>query len=194
MEQLLKAFTHLAREIQVYFISGLLISLNLFVIDFFYYHGSLWGKTNEGQFIMLVVIVSYIFGHICMGFNYVLFELEIYGKKKRSLNEILYTCIGLDHKIDERSMPEIYKKNIALYMHFIERDHILVMMRWTISGALLINSLIEGIYLIRYSHQFKWQVLLLGVICFITFILLYILTARTEKDYASNIEVLKKIP
>ena len=41
IEQVFKAFNHLAREIQVYLFSGVVIAVNALIIDYFYYNSTL---------------------------------------------------------------------------------------------------------------------------------------------------------
>jgi hypothetical protein len=157
-EQLLKAFNHLAREVQVYFISGLLIVINIFFVTSFRDNIPKWLSTDKWLFIFLLIFLSYILGHLCMGLYYVVFELEIYGKKKDGKKKSLNYFLGFKHKVDEDSLPVIYKTDPESYMHFIERDHILTMMRSTLTAAFLINFITDGIFFVS-GHSIKCQVL-----------------------------------
>jgi len=49
VEQIFLAFNHIARELQVYFISGVLLMLNIFAIDYFYYDSSFWGAISQNS-------------------------------------------------------------------------------------------------------------------------------------------------
>ena len=103
IEGIFKAFNHIARELQVYFINGLLILLNIYAIDFFYYEGSFWKIVGQRQFIFPAIIVAYILGHICMAFYYVLFE---WTKFDKWLNK----KFGFDYTVDSAALPSIFQE------------------------------------------------------------------------------------
>ena len=64
------------------------------------------------------------------------------------------------------------------------------MMRWSLSAALLIIALTDLVYL--FIKPVIWQVCLLTTLSFVSSIFLYILTSKTEKEYADRIESMKE--
>lgn len=183
IEQIFRAFNHIARELQVYFVSGLLVILNVYVIDFFYYDQSFYNIVGKKEFIVPGIIVAYIIGHVCMSFFYVLLELTKFDKK---LNKRL----GFDFNVDSNVLPNIYEKNKESYIHFIERYVVLTMMRWTLSSAFFINFLVD-LYFTLF-HEYNWQTCLLTVLNFLASVTMYILTTRTEKDYSDRINSMNR--
>lgn len=178
IEQLSKLFYHLARELQVYFISGLLILLNILAIDFFYYNNSLFLYLNNKPVLIPLIVIAYVIGHICMGFYYLMFELS--GIEK-AINKFLK--INIDLQTD--CLPELFKNNKEAYLYFIERYNILIMMRCTMCTSLLIISLTDWCFI---AFKFSiWQILIISIFSFLCFIVLLILTLKSEKDYADKI-------
>ena len=182
IEQIFKVFNHIVRELQVYFISGLLVFLNIYAIDFFYYDSSFFKVVNQEQFIVPLIIVAYVVGHICMAFFYVLLE---WTKLDVKLNRLL----GFNYSVESSVLPSIYKVNKESYTHFIERYVILVMMRWTMSSAFFIIFLTDLYFTIFKSY--KWQICLLTILSLVASFCMYVLTSRTENDYSDRIESMK---
>ncbi len=149
VEQIFLAFNHIARELQVYFISGVLLMLNIFAIDYLYYDSSFWEVISQKQFIVPVIIVSYFLGHICMAFYYVVLEMPKLDKK---FNKI---C-GINYKVETASLPRIYKKDKDTYRYFIERYVILSMMRWTMSASMFLIFLTDFIFTISLTINGKF--------------------------------------
>ncbi|GAB2524772.1 hypothetical protein [Spirosoma aerophilum] len=182
IEELFKTFNHIAREIQIYLISGLLIIFDIYVIDFFYYDCSLYSITNQNWFILPIVVLSYVLGHISMSFFGLILELPKLDKK---INKIL----GFEYDVDSNLLPSIYSQDKSAYSHFIERYVLLTMMRWNMSAALFINFLVDLTYTL--FHSFNWQILLLTILSLLSSIMMYILQVRTEKDYSDRIQSMK---
>jgi len=184
IEQLFKAFNHIAREVQIYFTSGTLILLNIYVVDYFYYDSSLWNIVKQSSFMIPLLIVSYVLGHFSMSFYYVLIEMTHLDKKIRQ---------WLDLKtVEEHLQPRIFSQHPDLYKHFIERHDLLSMMRWNISAALCINFIIGIIWFIVVAS--KWQVCLLAIICIVCSILLLFLSLKSEHDLADRINWIRELP
>jgi hypothetical protein len=183
IEQIFKAFNHIAREIQVYFISGTLILLNIFIIDFFYYKSSIWLHIHNKPFIVPCIVVSYVFGHISMALYYVLLEWTEFDKKMQKR-------LGLTYAGDEKKLPKFFKDDRETYTHFIERNHILTNMRCTMSSGLFINFLINSTYLL---NNYKWQVCLLLTLSFVSSILIFILSMKSDNEYFKSIDNFKEL-
>lgn len=182
IEQIFKAFNHIARELQVYFISGLLVLLNIYVIDYFYYEQSFYKVVGKKEFVLPAIIVAYILGHVCMAFFYVLFEWRKFDVK---INKRL----GFGYKVESSILPNIYQKDKDAYIHFIERYVVLSMMRWTLSSAFFINFITDSYFVV--FREYHWQIFLLMILSFLASISMYILTSQTEKDYSERIQSMK---
>jgi hypothetical protein len=182
IEQAFKIFNHLAREIQIYLFSGLVIGSNLIIIDYFYYRSSWLTFIQKNNLIVPTAIILYLIGQFCMAFYYMLLELTKFDKK-------INKCFGFKYNIDSKSLPSLYAKNTELYLHFVERFIILTMMRWTVSAACFINILINIIILFRKSYH--WQFFAATIIFAIGAVSFYLLSNKTEKDYAGRIDSLK---
>ena len=74
IEQVFKAFNHLAREIQVYLFSGVVIAVNALIIDYFYYNSTLLAFIQTHNLTIPVAIVLYLIGQFCMAFFYTILE------------------------------------------------------------------------------------------------------------------------
>lgn len=181
-EQFFRAFNHLAREIQIYVFSGFVIFINALIIDHFYFNSTLLVFIKVNTLAIPAIISLYLLGHFCMAFFYTILE---WPKLDKKINRLL----RLESFVDSKSLPTIYKQNPGIYIHFIERYVILTMMRWTLSAACFINLIIDLIIL--FKKDIHWQ-LLLTTIAFATgAIIFYLLSAKTEKDYAERISSLK---
>lgn len=182
IEQVFKVFNHLAREIQVYVFSGLIVASNALIIDYFYYNSTLLTFIRTNTLSIPAAIVLYLLGQFCMAFYYTILELT-------KLDIKINRFFKFDYSVDSKALPKIYDKNRELYLHFIERYIILTMMRWTISAACFINLLLDIIVI--FKKDFHWQFLLTTIIFATGTITFYLLTARTENDYADRINSLK---
>lgn len=182
IDQVFKVFHHLAREIQVYVLSGLVVATNALIIDHFYYNSTLLTFIRTNTLAIPAAIVLYLLGQFCMAFYYAILEWTKLDKKINSF-------FKFDYSVDSKSLPKIYSKNPELYFHFIERYVILTMMRWTISAACFINLLIDLILL--FKKDFHWQFLLTAIIFATGAITFYLLSAQTENDSAERINSLK---
>jgi len=100
IEQIFKVFNHIVRELQIYFISGCLILLNIYALDFFYYNSSLFKVVEQRQFIVPLIIVAYVFGHVCMAFFYAIFEWTKWDNK---LNKFF----GFKYSVESKNLAVI---------------------------------------------------------------------------------------
>lgn len=183
IDQVFKAFNHLAREIQIYLFSGLLVATNALIIDYFYYQSTLLTFIQTNSFTIPAAIILYLLGQFCMAFYYTILE---WPKLDKRINSFLRLP---NNTVDSNCLPKIYAKNSELFLHFVERYNILSMMRWTISAACFINFIVDIIFLfIKDSH---WQFILTTILFAISAIMFYVLAVKTEKDYADRINSLK---
>ncbi|MEW6428330.1 MAG: hypothetical protein AB1568_09880 [Thermodesulfobacteriota bacterium] len=184
IEQVFRAFSHIAREIQLYFIPGFLILLNIYAVDFFYYKNSISYLIEKHYFSLIIIVVSYVLGHVCMALYYVL--IEHFGIDKK-INAIL----KFDYKVESDLLPKLYRDDKESYFHFIERYAILTLMRWTMSASFFVIFVTDTVYL--SIKPYKWQIFTLASISFFSSIFMLILTNYTEKDYAGKIKSMSNV-
>lgn len=183
LSEIIRAFNHIVRDIFIYLTSGIVVLMNILVIDYFYYEQSLY-KTIDSKFLIFVSLIScYVTGHICMAFYYLLLELT-------GFNRIMQKCKKINTE-EEKLLPEQYSKNIQLYIHFVERYDNLTLMRWNLSSAFFINFITTLIY--TNFIQSYWQISLLKFLFLVFSILMYLLYLETEKDYIKRINLIKTI-
>lgn len=183
LSEIIRTFNHIVRDFFIYFVSGAVVFLNILVIDYFYYEQSFYKTIDSNLLISISLIFCYVIGHICMAFYYTVLEFTGFNQKVQKCKKIDIT--------DEKSLPELYKKDVKLYIHFIERYDNLALMRWNLSSAFFINFLITFIY--TNFIQNIWQISLLKVLFIIFSIIMYLLYLETEKDYIKKIILLKNI-
>jgi len=184
IEQILKVFSHLGREIQIYVFSGLVVATNIIIIDYFYYESSFLNFIQINHFILPSIVLLYLLGHFCMGFYFLLLEHFKFDKKIKKI--LKFEIID-----QEDELPMIYKKDDKIYNFFIERNNILLMMRWTLSAACCINFFSNLVFL--SIKKFHWQFLLITIIVFNGIIVFYLLSAQSEEDYSKKINQIKKL-
>jgi hypothetical protein len=182
IEQIFKGFSHLGREIQIYLFSGLIIAVNVLIIDHFYFNSTLLTFIQTNNLTIPVGIVLYLLGQFCMGFFYLILEIT-------NLHEKIKKKLKFNYSFDYKYLPKIYKERPELYNYFIERYNILTMMRWTISAACFINLIIDIIVLI--IKDIYWQILMTTIIFTTGSITFYLLSMKTENEYVERINLLK---
>ncbi len=182
IEQLFKAFHHLAREIQVYFLSGVLLALNISIIDYFYYQNSLLKFIESHNLLFPVLLIIYISGHFCMAIYFIVFELS-------KIEEKLLRKLKMGFEKDERALPNIYKIDPETYVHFIERYIIISLMRWTMSAACFIGVIIDSIFLI--TKGFHLRLLIIDLVFTIGAVSFFLLYAQSEKEYWDRVNSMK---
>lgn len=184
-EQIFRVFNHLAREIQIYFLSGFVVFAQGLFIDHFYFNGALLLYLNKNDFIWLSVALFYITGQFLMGVYYIVFEMT-------NLETWINNKLKFNYKIQAKLLPKLYMKDRDMYLHFVERYIILTMMRTTLCSACLISFIINASFLFIVPHI--WQTKLLLLISGIGIVVFYLLAIKTEKDYAGRIDSLNDTP
>lgn len=186
IEQVFKVFSHLGREIQIYVFSGLVIAINIVIVDYFYFNSSLLHFIQSNNLEIPSIVLIYLLGHFCMSFYYFVLEWKEFDMKIKSM-------LNFKYKIDLDALPIIHDKKPILYNYFIERYNALAMMRWTISAACTINFLIDIIIMIVFRDDFHCLFLVTLIIFIISSFTFYLLHLKTEKDYSEKIDQIKKI-
>src|SRR5690606_17403481 len=133
LSEIIKSFTHFLRDFLIYFVSGLIVSLNIFIIDYLYYNSSLWELLETRNLILINLLLCYVLGHICMAVYFVLIEITRIDKKIKK-------CLKVG-KAKEKILPELYDKKPNIYKHFIERYDNLNLFRWNLSAGFFINGM-----------------------------------------------------
>lgn len=195
IEQILKVFSHLARDIQNYIFSGFIILANIYMLDYFYYSNAFWKEISSlNLFIPCVIIASYILGHISLAFYTLIiestrFDLFLYrvlfAKRFKSVNLVQDEQL-LSLKIQS------FAKNRDTYFHFIEREYILSNIRWNYSAAFLIASICDFIYYFRPSSCY-WQILVAAVLCLTFAISLLLISVYTHKENTTQLKCMEGI-
>lgn len=183
IEGIFKIFNHLARELQIYCLSGILILINCLLIDYFLYNHSLWTFIqNTKDLTIPILIITYILGQLSMAFYYLFLE-------RTKLDEKIKKTLGFTYTENSALLHKIYIENKETYLHFIERYDLLAMMRWTMSASCTISFFIDIPFLLLNPNH--WQQLSLIALSFLlSSLLLYILAVQTECDYVKRIEAL----
>lgn len=174
IEQILKSFSHIAREIQLYFLSGLIIFINIICLDYFYYDSSLRLFLNQNNVLIPTIFIIYIAGHFCMAFYFILLEYKHNDDK-------IAQWMGLNVEKNETLLPSLFQKNPVSYFHFVERYVVVSLMRWLISSACTICFLVNLIYICK--EVIIWQIVLVTFIYLVGACLFFILYIQSEKEY-----------
>jgi hypothetical protein len=184
VEQVFKVFNTLAREIQIYFLGGLVVGINVLVIDHFYYASTLLSFLKSNNLEIPVVFVIYLIGQFCMALYYSIF---VWKKLEKKIDSVL----GFDYNLNYEFLPKIFLKNQEVYFHFIERYLIQIYRQCTIIMACIINLLIDLFILIfRFYH---WQVLLSAIVYLIGAICFYLVASKLESDNTKRVASLKEL-
>ncbi len=192
-----KTFQHLAREIQAYIFSGILVVLNtLFITNKL----SLLTQKQENSTLIwiLAIVITYIIGHVCMAVFSLLFEVT---RIQKLFQKIFYICMygkeELKNKkvesknnfpnVDASKDVEIYINSREAYQFYIERDNNLIFMRWNYAGAGVLNTVIT---LFFYSNVFlsKSNVIFINLLFSGLMFLLCILAEFERYDFSKSIE------
>lgn len=198
LAEIIRTFNHIVRDFFIYFVSGAVVSINILIIDYFYYEQSLYKAINSNFLIFIYLITCYVIGHICMAFYYLLLELTGFDKTVKECKNICNEEkeekeekeINKEEDI-EKSLPELYKQDPQIYIQFIERYDNLTLMRWNLSSSFFINFITTFIY--TSFIQSYWQIYLLKCLFLIFSIIMYLLYLKTEKDYIKRIGSVKKM-
>ena len=186
MTEVTKIFRHLARDLFIYFLPGFIVILNLGYVDFCLNetHVLNYLKTLP-QWVFCVLIVSFIVGHFVFTLMYLFFDYSGFDNRlKKNLFPLSNSMMVF--KVDEQKEIEIYKKALDLHEQFIERHTQLYLMRWNLSGGLLLSGIINLIFGICFHFTLPYT--LITIIFILAAPLFYILSLKTEKDCADRID------
>jgi len=177
--KILEVFSHIAREIQIYFLPGFIILSNICLINYFFFEGSLIDFIITRNLELYLIIFSYIFGQVSFAFYYCIIEIP---KIDCLITQIFFN----ETKDFTHLLPKLREKNNDQYTFFIERYIILINMRWNLSASFTINAIINSIsYIYFFSHK---SLLLLATFDLAVGLMFYLLTKKTEVDYTHRIK------
>jgi len=181
MEEIVKAFNHIVRDILIYVLPGVVL---LFYICFVYINInsiSDWSFliTNNGLIIILI-ITAYILGHIILAFMELFFvkiPIDIFIKRicfKKEFNELNEES----NKFKDGELEILAFSNKNAYDFFVERHTQLSLFRWNLSGSFFIISI--STFLLRFIYD--WFFISIGFISIFLFLILFLFSIRTEID------------
>ncbi|MBN2520297.1 MAG: hypothetical protein JXB17_07330 [Bacteroidales bacterium] len=141
-EQIIKVFTHLAREVQIYLFSGALFLIQIHIIFHPYLHDIL--QIHKSKLVYLsLLLISYLIGHTTFSIYNIfccLFELNCKKEFKKTRQKYEKRKINFLREVN------IYKKNDKVHTQFIERYNILYQMRCNLAVTLLLLAAIAITY------------------------------------------------
>lgn len=192
VEEMSKIFSHLARDIQNYIFTGLIVLSNCYLLDRIYNSGSISCEIhNHEYYLLMLVIASYIIGQICLSFYTVILELPRIDEK---LYQKMFTrrYPRIASATDEASIKQkgkIFKADKDLYFHFIERDVNLGTIRWNYSSAFFICSLINfGFCIFSTYYQIIFWTAVAEVVISIFLMILHIITQKENVDQLNKLQ------
>ncbi|NOT52427.1 MAG: hypothetical protein HOP10_14245 [Chitinophagaceae bacterium] len=189
VEGVSRIFSHLARDIQAYMLAGLVILLNFYILDSTYYSERFTEEILKIEYpFWIVIILSYILGHICLGIFSAFVEIPKFDKwlyKKVFASRFADTQDATE-EATVKGKWELFKANKDAYIHFIERQVILGIMRWNLCAAFLISSITDLAYLL-FKHYDK-NILAATIGFFAISVFLMIIHIQTQRENADQIE------
>lgn len=189
-----KIFSHLARDIQNYLITGLIVLFNLYFLDQRLMKGELTDHFSDLEYrVAGILIAAYVTGHICLGVYTITLELtrlDFWLAKvffSRRYDQLANGSGSYkDFVVKKR---KIFLCNLNLYMHFVERNVNLATMRWNYSAAFFISFLID---VICGWNKHDSTVVYVGVLALLVSFILLILYVITEKECTADVKVLSE--
>jgi len=177
-DQIFKTFHHIAREVQIYFLSGFLVLMNCLLLDSLYFDYSLIGYINLHGLAIPFAILAYATGHFCMAVYYIAFEVT-------NLERFVKEKLSLGGRINRTALPQLYSRNKEQYLHFVERYVILSEMRATLAAASFLNFVTDVAF--TQVIPLKWQLWVASLVFGVSWLAFFVLTCRTDHDYADRV-------
>jgi hypothetical protein len=163
IDQILKSFSHIAREIQIYFLSGFLL---YFEIAFLLFKNNFndFAPPKNGIELILLCLVCYILGHLIF---------SLYSSLE------LFLSIFIKPKENLLGDIEIFNKFKESYTEFVERYNVLFQMRINLTTTFII------LFVICLVFSIDRNITLLNLFAGIS---MFILVVLTKKDYNKIID------
>lgn len=176
MNELVKAFNHIARDIMIYILPGLIFLLFCLFFCIKIHYLNSWNNIMTTKNIIILIIVAYIIGHIIMGIMefFVILKIENFFKK------IFYPKESIKPKDENDAELEILAfSDRDAYNFFVERHTQLSLFRWNLSGSFFLISISSFIFLFFY---YDFVLICIGVISIIFFLIMFVFSIKTELD------------
>ena len=183
IEQIFKTFNHIARELQVYFLSGFVIVVNCLLVDNLYFDSSLVTFIEKHKLIYAVAIIAYIIGHFCMSVYFMAFEITNIEKGAKKILKYNYRGVS-------SMLPKIYSKDKEMYSHFVERYVLLSNMRATLTAASFINLEIDWFFV--KGGKPCWQLNAAILFFSISTLTFFVLTLKTDDEFNHRVRGLNE--
>ena len=184
MFDLTKVFKHLSRDIFIYFFPGFVVLFNIFLIDYVFNSFKLFSYLSKFSISIFVSFVfSFLVGHLVFGLIYFLFELTRLEKYFRCKFNFI-TVSTLDDINTFNNFPDLHEQ-------YIERHSQLYLMRWNLSGSIMLCSVFNLLHFAFFDFS-----ILFFIISITTLILgffLYVLSLKTENDCAEYINLINNL-
>lgn len=145
MNEIIKAFRHIARDILIYIFPGLTLIFFFLFIGIEFYGFISWDKCLNLKSSIFMTFAAYIAGHITFGLMELLFvkiPIETIIKKKifgKDYKELLKNTKDLN----DAELEILAFSNRDVYEFFVERHTQLSLFRWNMSGSFFIISIIS---------------------------------------------------
>lgn len=214
IKSILDKFTHLLRDLLFYFVSGFLVIL--YIVYLSSYFETVFNSTI---YIIIVVICSFVLGHVLMVTSRIVFEdickCSNSCDKNFNLNDKnIMSYIYLKKEIEIYNKTLSTKNSTELFNQYIERYNTLYFFRKNLTLAFIFISLISTIYLfsiffINYENllcihfqglylystlQEKYFIAILMQIFSVIFsVTLYFGTKKTKQGMDQRIKIIHKI-
>lgn len=183
MTELSKIFSHLSRDLFIYFLTGFVVFIDLAYLDYLFNSASTFHYVKKIPYWTISsIIIAFAIGHLVFAIMYIVFECskferwlkkKLFPVKDDNDNPIAFT-------IDFEKEITIFANKIDLHDQFIERHTQLYLMRWNFAAGMMFSGLTNIIVQI-YFH-FICVLTVLSILLILLGFLIYILSLRTEKD------------
>lgn len=180
MTELSKIFSHLSRDLFIYFLTGFIVLIDLAYLDYLFNTVSTFKYVKTIPYWTISsTIIAFAIGHLVFAIMYFIFE---YSKLESWLKKKLFPLNDNERafEINFEKEIKIFANKTVLHEQFIERHTQLYLMRWNFAGGLMFSGLTNIIFEI-YFH-FTCIFTAISILLILTGFLIYLLSLKTEKD------------
>lgn len=181
MNEIVKAFTHLSREVLIYFLPGFLFVINILFLIYKIDNVTFTEFINYKYIGIISVIFAYILGHFSLAFResfFNIFHIRKYDEFEKDKEYLFF----------------IKEKKENLYEEFVERYNLLFSFRKNIAWVNIVLLLINLIFFILSSIYMKifLDVLVIMIINLLLSIIFNCYYKTTFKSYKDRVILLAK--
>jgi len=183
MTELSKIFSHLSRDLFIYFLTGFIVVIDLVYLDYLFNSAITFQHVKTIPYWTIgMTIIAFTIGHLVFALMYFVFEcskFESWLKKKLfPIKDSNDNPIAFVIDFENEITTFLNKKD--LHEQFIERHTQLYLMRWNFAGGMIFSGLTNIIFQIYFHFIFVFTVV--SILLILLGFLVYILSLRTEKD------------